>query len=179
MNKRIFKYYPVWQVDTEEEWLNKKALEGWNMIATDGVNFDFTRGTPGEFTYRIDAQPEKSSNADWQDYLDMLNEAKVEHVARYREWTYLRKRKADGPFELFSDLDSRIAFWERIRNRYFVILIPFALFFVLFIINWNIRDITDSIPRTIVALFLAFYLWGIAKLMWTIDKLKKEREIHE
>ena len=49
-------------------------------------------------------------------YLEFLEEAGIERVGSYMRWVYLRKKAADGPFDLFSDYESRM-FFDRCLRR--------------------------------------------------------------
>ena len=43
-----------------------------------------------------------------------MQETGAEYVGRVFQWIYFRKKTQDGPFDLFSDLDSRIAHLDKI-----------------------------------------------------------------
>lgn len=48
------------------------------------------------------------SCAEKEKYIGLLEETGVQHVGTYGRWIYLRKKAADGGFELFSDNASRV-----------------------------------------------------------------------
>jgi len=49
-----------------------------------------------------------------EQFLTFLRDTGVEIVGTHLSWAYLRRPAAAGPFELFSDLDSRIAHYRRV-----------------------------------------------------------------
>ena len=47
-------------------------------------------------------------------YLGFMAETGAEYVGRMVKWIYFRKKTEDGPFDIFSDVESRIAHLDRI-----------------------------------------------------------------
>ncbi|MCK9526814.1 MAG: DUF2812 domain-containing protein, partial [Limnochordia bacterium] len=112
MKKSVFKFYANYE--KEEVWLNHMAASGWHCTDYLFGRYIFEKGDPGEYTYRIqllDNYPTHPKNAE---YLELLDDANIELIASHIRWVYLRKKAADGPFELFSDRESRIAHYKRI-----------------------------------------------------------------
>ena len=120
MNERktITKGWWVWDCEQEEEWLNEMALNGWTLCGVNWIRYTFERTEPGEYTIRTEMRGPDA------DYVEFLNETGAEFVARVFQWIYVRKKTADGPFELLSDIDSRIAHLDRIGK--FLSIIGFA-----------------------------------------------------
>ncbi len=48
----------------------------------------------------------------------VMTDAGVEVVATYMRWVYFRRPAAAGPFELFSDLESRISHYQHVLALY-------------------------------------------------------------
>ena len=65
------------------------------------------RGEQDEYTYRVQYFYE-SRDGEKDDYLRTLGETGAALVGEYGEVLILRKKTADGAFELYSDLDSKI-----------------------------------------------------------------------
>lgn len=101
--KTIRKWFWVWDFEKEERWLNEMALNGWALESVGYARYTFVRCEPGEYTVRLEMHPYD------EDYVAFLREAGIEFVGRMMMWIYCRKKSADGPFDLFSDIDSRIA----------------------------------------------------------------------
>jgi len=48
-------------------------------------------------------------------------------VASYLNWVYFRRPAADGPFEIYSDLDSRIAYTGRLVRLWSILAVVMAI----------------------------------------------------
>ena len=72
------------------------------------LRLHFVRCQPGEYTVRLEMRGHDEA------YLAFMQETGAEYLGRMMKWIYFRKKTADGPFDLFSDLDSRIAHLDRI-----------------------------------------------------------------
>jgi hypothetical protein len=111
-DKVVFKLF--WDFEKEESWLNAMAAKGLNLMRYSWGMYRFEAGAPGEWIYRIELLPKRPGNASSKEYLGFMTEAGVETVTTYMSWVYFRKPAADGPFELFTDLDSRIVHYKRV-----------------------------------------------------------------
>ncbi len=100
--KTIRKWFWVWDFDKEEDWLNEMAASGWILESIGLCTYHFVRCEPGEYNVRLEMHPYDEA------YLTFMEETGAEYVGRMMAWIYFRKRTADGPFDLFSDIDSRI-----------------------------------------------------------------------
>lgn len=121
MRKRIFKLYTNYE--KEEVWLNQMAASGWNCISYCFGRYEFEKGTPGEYTYRIQLLDYAPTHPNSAEYLALLEDAGIELFASHIRWVYLRKKTSGGSFELFSDRGSRITHYKRI----IAMLLPLAL----------------------------------------------------
>ena len=70
--------------------------------------YHFVRCEPGEYIVRLEMHPGD------EDYVRFMADTGAEYLGRVMAWRYFRKKAADGPFDLFSDIDSRIAHLDRI-----------------------------------------------------------------
>ena len=102
--------------DEEQEWLNEYARRGWAMTKFCVGVVTFAPCQPGEYVYQIDLLPGKGLWADdYEGYVIFMDEMGVEVVQRWGRWVYLRKRAEDGPFEVYTDVESQLALYRRIR----------------------------------------------------------------
>lgn len=102
--------------DEEQEWLNEYARQGWAMTKFWVGVVTFAPCQPGEYVYQIDLLPGKGLWADdYEGYVIFMDEMGVEVVQRWGRWVYLRKRAEDGPFEVYTDVESQLALYRRIR----------------------------------------------------------------
>lgn len=170
MKERVYKFYSNYE--KEEAWLNKMAAAGWHCTDYIFGRYTFEQGKPGEYVYRIQLLEHAPTHIESEAYLEFLEEAGIEMVATHLRWIYLRKKAKDGPFELFSDKDSRITHY----NRIIVMLLPIALFNLLFGLGLagHFRPM-NSLNLT-AATVLAF---PIISYYRRVSDLKKEGKISE
>jgi hypothetical protein len=114
-------------MEKEEVWLNEMASKGLNLVVPGKLGpppFRFEQGTPGEWIYRIEFLPATATSKAGRRYLEFVAETGAETVHASAHAAYFRKRAADGPFEIFSDLDSRIANFRRLRRWLVFLAVP-------------------------------------------------------
>lgn len=107
-NKKTRLHLSSYAIDPEriERQANEMAKEGWLLEKFGSLFSTYRRGAPGEYEYRVQV---KEAGIDRLTYIAELTEFGIEEVGGVGDLLVLRK-KADGtPFELYSDLDSRIA----------------------------------------------------------------------
>ena len=92
------------RVEEMERYLNKMSHEGWQCCEIVRDELRFVRGEQDEYTYRVQYFYE-SRDGEKDDYLRTLDETGAALVGEYGEVLILRKKTADGAFELYSDLD--------------------------------------------------------------------------
>lgn len=98
--------------DKETVWLNKMASEGWALKRFFAGFYKFEPCEKGEYIYQIDF------GTAGKEYRDFMQELGVEIVVLWGCWIILRKRAADGPFELYTDVDSEIEHYRKIRRMF-------------------------------------------------------------
>lgn len=99
--------------EKEEAWVNDMADQGWHLKRTMVGYFVFEKGEPGQYIYRNELV--KGKNQDYYDFLDTMN---IECVSKFGPWAYYRKKKLEGPFELFSDSSSKIKYLQSISRLF-------------------------------------------------------------
>ena len=105
------------RVEEMERYLNKMSHEGWQCCEIVRDELRFVRGEQDEYIYRVQYFYE-SRDGEKKDYLRTLGETGAALVGEYGEVLILRKKTADGAFELYSDLDSKITALEKRRSHY-------------------------------------------------------------
>lgn len=100
--KTVYRWFWVWDFEKEEQWLNAMAQSGWLLNSVGFCSYHFIACTPGEYAVRLEMHSHDAA------YIDFLGETGAEYIGRMAQWIYFRKRVVDGPFDLFSDLDSRL-----------------------------------------------------------------------
>ena len=107
--------------DTETEWLNKMAADGWALTGFFAGFYRFEECEKGEYTYQVDLGDQLFSVS--SEYRELMEELGVEIVTLWGYWIILRKRTADGPFELYTDVESQIEHYTKILRMFKVVCI--------------------------------------------------------
>ena len=88
-----------------EEQANRMAKEGWLLEKFGSLFSTYRRGKAGEYEYRVQV---KEAGMDRLTYVAEIAEFGIEEVGSVGDLLILRKKSDGAPFELYSDLDSRI-----------------------------------------------------------------------
>ena len=179
MRKTIRKWFWVWDFDKEERWLNEMAARGLALVSTGWCRYDFEDCTPGEYSIRLELLKEKPSHPESVKYMEFLEETGAEHVGSYMSWVYLRKKTADGEFQLFSDNASRVKYLTHMLS--FIALVV-GLNLLIGIENLVLAFVVGLAGNYIGFLNLAiglFGLPGIVKLWKKRNRIKKESQLFE
>lgn len=168
MKKTVYKIFGNYE--KEEAWLNQMSSQGWQCVDYFLTRYRFERGKPGEYVYRIQLLENSPRHPESTSYLEFLDDMGIEVFSVYYRWVYLKKKATEGPFELYSDLDSRIKHYRLIMQ----FLIPIAsLNFLMTVIgkNWplNLLNLTATI-------LLGIPSWAYHR---RILELKEEQKIRE
>ena len=165
--KTVYRLFAEWSFDKEEEWLNSMAQEGWPLKKVGFCKYVFERTEPGEYITRL-----AMHDAD-EEYMELMRESGAEYVGRVLQWLYFRKKAELGEFELFSDIDSRIAHLNRISCV--LIGLGFANVAVSFACGVNSADIAGRI--NLLCACVIFY--GLGRVHGKKEALERERRIRE
>lgn len=185
------------RVGEMERYLNKMSHEGWQCCEIVRDELRFVRGEQDEYTYRVQYFYE-SRDGEKDDYLRTLGETGAALVGEYGEALILRKKTADGAFELYSDLDSKIAALEKRRSHARNMMLG-ALVLVLLrgnyaykaisqygFSNWLNTQLDSPVYMVLTILIVAGLLaGGIASMISVrregkkIEELKRRRMIEE
>lgn len=116
MQQKLTFHFPCYGFDPArlEAHANAMSRKGWQLEHFGLLTARYRRGTPDEYEYR--AQVVKDAGMPRLEYLADLAELGIESVGGRAELLLLRKRADGTPFELFSDLDSRIAQQKKARR---------------------------------------------------------------
>ena len=117
----MLKFHLFFDKDEETQWLNRMAQDGWAMTGFFGGFYNFDPCEKGAYQYQVDCTDRFFSVSN--DYREFMQEMGAEIVANWGFWTILRKPASEGKFELYTDVDSRIEHYTKIRNMFKVITI--------------------------------------------------------
>ena len=74
----------------------------------------FADAPDNQYIYRIELLENLPTHPESIAYLRFLEENGVECVSSYMRWVYLRKNASEGPFDIYTDIDSKIRHYQRI-----------------------------------------------------------------
>ncbi|MEA4938260.1 MAG: DUF2812 domain-containing protein [Christensenella sp.] len=114
MKHIVYKAY--WNFEKEERWLNDMAAKGLALTDYTWCRYAFEETPRGQYLYRIELLENLPSHPESQAYLRFLEENGVEVVTSYMRWVYLRRDAADGPFDIYTDLNSQIQHYKRVST---------------------------------------------------------------
>lgn len=125
MKKIVKKAY--WNPEKEQIWINEMAAKGLALSDYSCWRYVFEETQPGEYIYRIDLLEKDPQHPESEVFLKFLEDSGVSVVATYFKWVYLRKKAADGPFEVYSDIQSRMRLYRRILQFWTGLLVMMAI----------------------------------------------------
>ncbi|WP_051384787.1 DUF2812 domain-containing protein [Sporolactobacillus laevolacticus] len=180
MKKKVFKLF--YDFEKEEHWLNQMAQKGWAFKKYTPGCYTFESCDKGQYSYRIEFLKHGLKHEETKDYLQFLEETGITCVSSVSNWVYLRKAAEKGSFNLFSDIDSRILHYKRIKNLWIFFT---TIEFVAVAANLILAGVTDD--RSWINLSCGVILLPICilfarmtfRLIRKINQLESERLIRE
>ena len=112
----MIKFKLYFDKDKETAWLNEMSSNGWSMNGFFAGFYRFEPCEKGKYTYQIDFGNKLFSVSD--DYKEFMAEADIEIVQTWGFWVFLRKLTAKGDFELYTDVDSQIDHYKKIKKMF-------------------------------------------------------------
>ncbi len=165
-SKTIRKWYWVWDFDKEEDWLNEMAMNGWVLESIGFCSYHFVRCEPGEYSVHLEMHAYDEA------YVDFMQETGAEYVGRMMMWIYFRKKTSDGPFDLFSDIDSRIKHLDRIGRVLAIIGIANLVIGLANTLNPMNVGWINLLCATVL-------MYSLGRIHGKKEALEKERLLHE
>jgi len=171
--------------EKEEEFLNEMSANGLALIDYSWCKYVFEDAPKGEYIYRLELLEHPVKHQQSQDYIRFMEETGAEFVVSYQRWVYFRKKAADGEFHIYTDNDSKVKHYKRIRLLF---LFVFAVNFFAGLLNVFLGNLSVTSGRppintyvamvsfSVVALLLVFLIIPINKKITALDK---ERDIRE
>lgn len=183
MIRKEFRVWMAWDYELEEMWINKMAEQGWHLKNVSmGTIFTFEKGEPGAYQYRL----EMLDDAQRDSYLAFMEEAGIEKIGGYLKWVYFRKKNDGTPFELFSDVKSRINHLQRIKKLMdtmkILLTVVIALDYTFYVIDILTGRFSGAISMIMMlpCVFICLCIWnGSKQLQYQISDLQQEQMIHE
>ena len=162
-----FKLY--YDKDKETVWLTKVASEGWALKSFFAGFYKFEPCEKGEYIYQIDF------GAVSEEYRELMQELDVEIVVLWGCWIILRKRAADGPFELYTDVDSEIEHYRKIRRMFKVATIIELLVLFMEIYAGMIGEGIGWVFALLISLFVLACADAVFRTNEVIARLEEQK----
>jgi hypothetical protein len=180
MRHTIRKWFWAWDFEKEETWLNEMSSKGLQLVSVGLCKYVFEESERGEYAYRLELLENVPSNAESTSYIHFLEETGVEYIGNMLRWAYFRKKVNDGPFEIYSDIESKIKHYKRIMTL-FLAVIPINIGPACYnLSNYFQNRYPTILGISIVSFGFSFLLaLGIFKISRKIGRLKKEKLIRE
>lgn len=172
---------PYWNWEKEEKWLNKLSAQGLALVDYSWCRYVFEETPPGEYIYRIELLDYHPRNPAGHKYIRFVEETGAEFVASYMRWVYFRKKAADGPFTLHSDIPSQIAHSKRVRGLWIgVAILEFSIGLMNVLVGTipMLQLMNVILGSLLLVLGGAFASWVI-QITRKIRRLKRELLIRE
>jgi hypothetical protein len=181
MKHIVWKAY--WNFEKEEKYLNEMSSKGLALTDYSWCRYVFEEAPRGEWVYRIELLENYPTHPESQNYIRFMEETGAEYVASYLRWVYFRRKASDGEFNIYSDVDSKIRHYRRVRTLFSCVM---ALNLISVFINAEAvlsssghsqtNIFMGLISLSIVVLFVFTLLLPLTR---RIKALKKERNISE
>ncbi|MGB4589805.1 MAG: DUF2812 domain-containing protein [Clostridiaceae bacterium] len=113
----MVKFRLYFDKDREEKFLNEMSNRGLAMEKFFLGAYSFEPCDPGEYTYRVDLIAGKDIK-ETNSFYDLVRDSGGELVQTWGFWAFYRKK---GSFDLYTDRESQISQYEKIRKLFIVI----------------------------------------------------------
>ena len=107
--------------DAETEWLNGMADQGYAMTGFCAGFYRFDSCEPGEYRYQVDFGDRFFGVT--EDYREFMQDTGAEIVQTWGYWVILRRLAEKGEFVLYTDVDSSIEHYTKIRKMFKVVTV--------------------------------------------------------
>lgn len=170
----MIKFRLYYDKDKETLWLNEMADQGYAMIGFFAGFYTFEKCEPGEYRYQVDFSDKPFSLG--TDYREFMKEMNIEIVLQWFFWVILRKKASEGEFQLYTDVDSSIAHYKKIRTLFKAVTIfETILFTIECICASNINGFWPAACAILLAIIIFSMIREVITINKMIDKLKERK----
>lgn len=170
----MIKFRLYYDKDKETRWLDEMTDQGYAMTGFFCGFYTFEKCEPGEYRYQVDFSERPFSLS--TNYREFMKEMNIEIVQQWFFWVILRKKAAEGDFQLYTDVDSSIAHYKKIRTMFKVATI---LEFIFFTIECICATYINAFWPVICAVILGIIIFSMLRAVVTINgvitKLKERK----
>jgi hypothetical protein len=167
-----FRFY--YDKDAETDWLNEMSHKGYAFKNFFLGFYTFEECEPGEYIYQIDLLHNWSG--DKEEFASFMEDSGVEVISQWYRWVYIRKKASEGSFELYTDIDTKIEQYSRIK-RFFQAALGIELVCLIMEL-FSVIHTQQGVFWGFVILMIFFvlvFLRIIWKSSWKIEELKREK----
>ena len=166
-NMTVHKWYWIWDFEKEEKWLNEMAMQGWTLAFVGWFRYTFQKTEPDEYIVRLEMHEASDSS-----YVSFMEETGAEYIGRVTRWIYFRRKSELGSFDIFSDIDSKIAQLQKIA----ALLLVLGLMNLLIGILNSFNTPQFSWMNIVVGSLL---MYGLGRIHGMKEYLENERKLRE
>lgn len=180
MRQTIHKTFFIWNFREEEQWINEMSEQGLHLVDAGRFRYVFEEGEPGAYRYRLELMEHLPTHPESRKYIEFMEETGAEYVDHVDRWVYFRKKAAEGEFDLYSDINSRISHVQRILNLIRILVVVEGICIVMELLACFVGHVDAA--RSIagfLACFEVLLLMGWKKVKQVRDGLVRERAIRE
>jgi len=173
---RSYQWYMAWEYDLEEQMLDKKSRDGWQLEKGGCFYSTFVKDSSVCYRHRLDYNPDAmKTQQEKERYIAAFADGGWEFVnATFNGWIYLRKPyqedMSEQEFEIYSDGDSLLEMFKRFEKLGNLLSI---LLIVNMLLELSLAANGSGIAGIICAAFLALVFVWMRKGIRTL-KLKQE-----
>ena len=80
MKMTKYRLFMAWEHEQEEAWLAEMEADGWHLDTVQMIRYEFVKGEPDQYQYRLEMLPELPNHPDSVRYLEFMEETGAEGV---------------------------------------------------------------------------------------------------
>lgn len=151
-------------VDEEQEFLNDMSKKGWKMKSFFAGFYNFERCKPGEWVYQVDIIDKK--HGPYNKFCRFMEDIGVTVIQRWFYWVYLCKPASEGDFALYTDTESKIEQYTRMKD-----IFGFAtvLEFFCVLIDFYVAIVTQKIIFAVFTVILGAAFCLLLRARWKCE----------
>ena len=169
----MIKFSLRFDADEEAKWLNEMADQGYAMTGFFAGFYKFEKCEPGEYSYQIDFVDQFGNLS--ADYKAFMEDTGAEIVQNWGLWVYLRKKRSEGDFQLYTDVESMIEHYTKIRTVFKIVTVVELFGLVMEVYAAMMGEPVFWIFVWIIGAVILAFINQIAKLNGIIAELKARR----
>ncbi len=167
--KTVHRLFFAWDGIKEKNWLEKMALEGWEIETLELFTYTFVKREPGEIHYDFDFNV--ISGTKFEEYKLLFEEMGWKYINSIGSWHYFKSYpESNCSRELFNDSKSRNSKYKRVLVS---VLLSICLMIPLQILLPFLSE--KPAASTWVIFFIAFFMtifliYGVVRMILLLKK---------